>query len=702
MNRATRDRRRNGESGQVLILAVVAMILIVIAALLLFDVQTVIRGKVKAQNAVDAAALTAAEWQKHSLNVIGELNMYRATGALISEPFFRIGVLNDPNTNDGELYGELENAWEKINIPDGDFARFPNAGDYFDQDGKFILARYDDFTDELIRIEKERRFLMATDRLISQMQTRLAFAGPLIAFGAAQKAAEANGLLRDTDAGESLAEYRIILADKVNELWNDQDYYNDDAFGYFWGSPYVSMLNSIQDAGLYVGTRFTFSGMPELVSDSAHVLAYYLGRNDTYYNILRRNWPALRPLLEYDFSDNWWNNLRSVEKRDYTYQSDLLPLHIDFSTSRNPYDKAAKINAFEKYDHWKQRGFEGYIGDYFNDEDPVEYIVEAIPGEVTTDEVTGERHYSTRYEVGPISDADGNPVEPYFIYHDEDADMRYNVLPTLTWALFDSDWRTYSDDFREEWETKMLRGHFKDGTDCQAGARAYFSASQDTAPALLTGSMGQKKRNGNARNNRRVPRSRFEPNVGDVFSQIEPSDDYMAALYGMGLAGDGFVPARRNYDAHQAAEQLRLLENSRFLQKIQTDALAKPVGILKVKGERDQPPFAAGRMVLPVFDDTALIPRSLEPVYGVSLSEKGWLYSQIDFLPELYDSPTLEEAFDRAREKHPERWLDYMPYYLALRMLNDPNFRKEGLDWLDKHKDDTYEPADNGNEFKLH
>ena len=79
MKRATISRRRSGESGQVLILAVVAMILIVIAALLLFDVQTVIRGKVKAQNAVDSAALTAAEWQKHSLNVIGELNMYRAT-----------------------------------------------------------------------------------------------------------------------------------------------------------------------------------------------------------------------------------------------------------------------------------------------------------------------------------------------------------------------------------------------------------------------------------------------------------------------------------------------------------------------------------------------------------------------------------------------------------------------------------------------
>ena len=70
-NATASSRRERGEHGQVLILAVVALILVIIAVLLLFDVQTVIRGKVKAQNGVDAAALTGAEWQKHSLNLIG-------------------------------------------------------------------------------------------------------------------------------------------------------------------------------------------------------------------------------------------------------------------------------------------------------------------------------------------------------------------------------------------------------------------------------------------------------------------------------------------------------------------------------------------------------------------------------------------------------------------------------------------------------
>ena len=675
MNRATAIRRRNGESGQVLILAVVAMILIVIAALLLFDVQTVIRGKVKAQNAVDAAALTGAEWQKHSLNVIGELNMYRATGALLSDPFFRIGVLENPNTNDGELYGELENARGTIRIPDSDFARFPNAGEYFDENGDFIIERYEEFTDELIRIEKEKRFLMATDKLISQMQTRLAFAGPLIGFGAAQKAAEYNGLHRDNNATKNLGIYRDIVAQKAHGLWNDSDYYNDDAFGYFWGFPYISMLNSVQDAGLYVGTKFTFAGMPELVSDSSSTLTSYLGNSRTYQDILHKNWINLRDLLKHDFSDNWWSDLHREDRADYTYQSDLLPLHIEFSTSRNPYDEAAEINAFEKYDRWKQ----GYLGDYFNDEDPVEYNVDVIYLDPTIDEATRMRHYSVRYEVGPITDDEGNPVEPYFVYHDEDADMRYDVLPTLTWALFDPEWRTYSSNKRETWEGDMLGGHFRDGADYQSGARAYFIASQSTSSALLTGSMGQKNRKLN------------DPNVGDVFMSTMAS-----------------------YDARRVSDQLKRLDNSRFLQDIQTDALAKPVGMLKVKGESDKPPFAAGRMVLPVFEQTALIPVSLEPVEGSALSDLSWMYYLMDFVPELEGSPTINDAMGRAIEEHRDRWDDYMPYYLALLMLNDPGFRQEGLDWLDKHKE-AYEPGnggghptpvyhadDSGNEFKLH
>ena len=55
---------RRRERGQVLILALIALLILTLAIFLLLDVSNVIRAKVKAQNAVDAAALTGAIWSR--------------------------------------------------------------------------------------------------------------------------------------------------------------------------------------------------------------------------------------------------------------------------------------------------------------------------------------------------------------------------------------------------------------------------------------------------------------------------------------------------------------------------------------------------------------------------------------------------------------------------------------------------------------
>ena len=122
-------------------------------------------------------------------------------------------------------------------------------------------------------------------------------------------------------------------------------------------------------------------------------------------------------------------------------------------------------------------------------------------------------------------------------------------------------------------------------------------------------------------------------------------------------------------------------------------------------------------MILPVFDDTAMIPISLEEVEGISDDGSfttSWLYYLMDFVPELGESPTITDALERAVSRNPDRWGYYMPYYLALLLLNDPGVRQEGLDWLEKHKEEyehgngggnatpVYHAEDNGNEFKLH
>jgi len=75
---------RRNQRGQTLILAVLAMVMLVVAIIVLFDLQSTIRLKVKSQTAVDAATLAGAEWQRHSLNLIGELNLVKACTALVT------------------------------------------------------------------------------------------------------------------------------------------------------------------------------------------------------------------------------------------------------------------------------------------------------------------------------------------------------------------------------------------------------------------------------------------------------------------------------------------------------------------------------------------------------------------------------------------------------------------------------------------
>ena len=98
MRISTLRHLRKGQGGQVLAFALVLMIVVVVAAFIIFDIQTVIRGKVKGQNAVDAAALTGATWQLHGLNLIGELNLAKASTVLISDMLFGIAK------QDGEMY----------------------------------------------------------------------------------------------------------------------------------------------------------------------------------------------------------------------------------------------------------------------------------------------------------------------------------------------------------------------------------------------------------------------------------------------------------------------------------------------------------------------------------------------------------------------------------------------------------------------
>ncbi|MBQ8754185.1 MAG: hypothetical protein IJZ19_04080 [Lentisphaeria bacterium] len=79
-------QNRSGQSGQVLLIGVVMCIILLVAVFILADVHNTIRAKLKLETAQQAAALAAAEWQRESLNLIGEINLIKASDALLCPP----------------------------------------------------------------------------------------------------------------------------------------------------------------------------------------------------------------------------------------------------------------------------------------------------------------------------------------------------------------------------------------------------------------------------------------------------------------------------------------------------------------------------------------------------------------------------------------------------------------------------------------
>ena len=79
-------QNRSGQSGQVLLIGVVMCIILLVAVFILADVHNTIRAKLKLETAQQAAALAAAEWQRESLNLIGEINLIKASDALLRPP----------------------------------------------------------------------------------------------------------------------------------------------------------------------------------------------------------------------------------------------------------------------------------------------------------------------------------------------------------------------------------------------------------------------------------------------------------------------------------------------------------------------------------------------------------------------------------------------------------------------------------------
>lgn len=264
--------------GQTLIFSVVALVILLVAALFLFDLQSIIRGKIKSQLATDAAALAACEWQVKTLNLIGELNILKACTVLVSDI---------PPFGDGS--------------PEG---------------------------------------LQSSAELLSEMQARIAFVGPIIGFGAAQQAAKNNGLNPN-------AFYTSVVGRHIERLSEDMsgdnpsdpfdDFYTDFYYygipkkieGYEWRYPYKEMLEEVNygQSGIAVAPNVEYAGLPNITPPWLMDIHLYEAISSEYWC-----YRVLRYLVKsYDFSGKWWEVTIDSSSHNFPYESEYFPVFVEFT-----------------------------------------------------------------------------------------------------------------------------------------------------------------------------------------------------------------------------------------------------------------------------------------------------------------------------------------------------------------------------------
>ena len=196
------------ESGQVLLAGVIMVTVLLLTILYMFDVHNVIRGKLKMETAQQAAALTGAAWQRNSLNLIGDLNIFKACSALL----------------------EGEDDWQDP---------LPPAPD----------AKKLSYEEYLRQSDRRRKALQGRIDLLTEMQTRVAFIGPLVGFAAAQQAAKANGL--PNAQRRALENYlaRVMTSYRYrSEFGGAADVVNN----YRWREPYIALIRELAEQGIAV------------------------------------------------------------------------------------------------------------------------------------------------------------------------------------------------------------------------------------------------------------------------------------------------------------------------------------------------------------------------------------------------------------------------------------------------------------------
>ncbi len=261
---------RNRESGQTLVYLMGVLGFLMLMGLWLFDTNTAVVGAIRAQNAADASALAAAQWQARSLNAIGELNLIKAISALTANP--------PPGA---VLQGQLAAATDSTNA----FAIIQGA--------------------------------------LDSLQSEIGFAGPVLAMVAAQQAAMNNGVPADASYTQAVRDHATLVENTYAAAFSPGLWANSQ-----WAQRYADMLNWVADGGLaakvdnfqpYGGGSFSASTVAQ---------RYLLSRT-FYCAIAGRDWCYLRELLLGGYSDyNFWGGVTLLTSG--VSGSEYFSLNLDF------------------------------------------------------------------------------------------------------------------------------------------------------------------------------------------------------------------------------------------------------------------------------------------------------------------------------------------------------------------------------------
>ncbi|MGE4564509.1 MAG: hypothetical protein AB7F32_06545 [Victivallaceae bacterium] len=273
-------KKSSRQSGQVLLIAVVVLFALILGSIMLFDYHNTIRAKIKVETAQQAAAMAGANWQVTGLNMIGQLNLVKAS-ILVDDGGFAVPYV-------------LTDEYRKpLTVP------------------------------QAIQYAIDRR--ASRVQALSEAQSRVSFVVPLLGCLAVQQTAKQNGM----PANNTMFEY---YASRTLPIHDDRE---RPIQGYDWFTPYLKLVSEIASQGAAVRVNSRNSEMPEVWSSNIGSLRLLLSDPGLYRAIQTDDycyWQLMKLAKQgTDPAGNWWR--ADYNAAPFVEESELMTLGITYGGS---------------------------------------------------------------------------------------------------------------------------------------------------------------------------------------------------------------------------------------------------------------------------------------------------------------------------------------------------------------------------------